>query len=73
MAHKYLYVHNRKRILKEIGLYNGETTTENKTESWRDTKCRKCKSIALNYGKEVLVDLETNKVIKSNYDNEDED
>ena len=35
MAHKYLYVHNRKRILKEIGLYNGETTTENKTESYK--------------------------------------
>lgn len=35
MAHKYLYVHNRKRILKEIGLYNGETTTENKTASYK--------------------------------------
>lgn len=35
MAHKYLYVHNRKRILKYIGLYNGETTTENKTESYK--------------------------------------
>lgn len=35
MTHKYLYVHNRKRILKYIGLYNGETTTENKTESYK--------------------------------------
>ena len=37
---------------------------DNKTESWRDTKCRKCKSEALNYGKEVLIDSETNKVIE---------
>ena len=35
MAHKYLFVHNRKRILKDIGLYVDECTTENKTESYK--------------------------------------
>ena len=61
------------RVCQECG-YKGIYTKpnpENKTESWRDTKCRKCKSIALDYGKEVLVDLETNKVIKSNCDSEE--
>ena len=37
---------------------------ESKSESWRDTKCRKCKSESLDFGCEVSVDSETNQIIK---------
>ena len=61
------------RACQECG-YKGfysQPNPDNKTESWRDTKCRKCKSEALNYGKEVLVDAETNKVIEIKEDEND--
>ena len=35
MAHKYLFVHNRKRILADLRLYDEEIKTENKTEAYK--------------------------------------
>lgn len=36
---------------------------DSKAEGWRNTKCRKCKNDSLDFGSEVSVDSETNKVI----------
>lgn len=45
------------RTCQECG-YKGNYTKPNlndQKESWRNTKCRKCKSEALDFGKEIVV------------------
>ena len=61
------------RICQECGyrgFYN-KPNLESKTEAWRDTMCRRCKSQALDFGSEVTVDTATNKVIPAHFDEEE--
>ena len=49
------------------GFYT-KPNTDNKSESWRNTKCRKCKSEALDFGKEVVIDDITGLEVENSYD-----
>jgi len=56
-----------KRTCQECGAsgYYAQPNLESKTDAWRDTKCRKCKSEALNFGVKVEVDASTGKELKA--------
>lgn len=37
---------------------------DSRSEAWRETKCRKCKSESLDFGREVEVDEATNQIVE---------
>ena len=55
-----------RRKCQECGAagYYAPPNLNSKSESWRNTKCRKCKSEALDFGREVQIDEATGKEVE---------